>query len=61
MKNVKFSFFGQESAGNSHLCFMRSIDDKAYLRPGTLEGFQNTRNQKILTLPDVEKVKQLPK
>ena len=61
MKNVKFSFFGQESAGNSHLCFMQSIDDKAYLRPGTSEGFQNTRNQKILTLTDVEKAKQLPK
>ncbi len=61
VKNVKFSFFGQESAANSHLCFMRSIDDKAYLRPGTSEGFQNTRNQKILTLTDVEKAKQLPK
>ena len=29
VKNVKFSFFLGESAGNSHLCFMRSIDDKA--------------------------------
>ena len=61
LKNVKFSFFGQESAGNSHLCFMRSIVDKAYLRPGTSEGFQNTRNQKILTLTDVEEANQLPK
>lgn len=61
VKNVKFSFFGKENVENSHLCFMRSIDDKAYLRPGTSEGFQNTRNQKILTLTDVEKAKQLPK
>jgi hypothetical protein len=61
VKNVKFSFFGQESAANSQLCFMRSIDDKAYLRPGTSEGFQNTRNRKILTLTDVEKARQLPK
>jgi hypothetical protein len=40
---------------------MRSIDDKAYLRPGTSEGFLNTRNQKILTLTDVEKARKLPK
>ena len=55
VKNVKFSFFGQENAGNSQLCFMRSIDDKVYLRPGTSEGFQNTCNQKILTLTDLRR------
>ena len=40
---------------------MRSIDDKAYLRPGTSEGFLNTRCQKILTVSDVSKARQLPK
>ena len=28
---------------------MRSIDDKAYLRPGTSEGFSSVRNGRILT------------
>ena len=40
---------------------MRSIDDKAYLRPGTSEGFCNTRNQKILTTTNIEKAGKLPK
>jgi hypothetical protein len=61
MKNVKFSFFGKESEQTSNLCFMRSIDDKAYLRLGTSEGFSNSRNQKILTVTDVEKARKLPK
>jgi hypothetical protein len=38
---------------------MRSIDDKAYLHPGTSEGFSNTRNQKLLTMTDVEKARKL--
>ena len=61
VKNVKFSFFGKQSEQTSRLCFMRSIDDKAYLRPGTSEGFNNTRNQKILTTTDIEKARKLPK
>ena len=61
IKNVKQSFFGKESEQTSHLCFTRSIDDKAYLRPGTSEGFSNSRNQKILTVTDVEKARKLPK
>ena len=40
---------------------MRSIDDKAYLRPGTSEGFAGTRNQCILTMTDVDKARKLPK
>ena len=61
VKNVKYAFFGKEADDSSHLCFMRSIDDKAYLRPGTSEGFANTRNQRILTPTDVEKARTLPK
>ena len=34
---------------------MRSIDDKAYLRPGTSEGFAKTRNSWILTLSAEQK------
>ncbi|CAB3990934.1 RNA-directed DNA polymerase from transposon X-element [Paramuricea clavata] len=61
VKNVKLAFFGKDFKDNSHICFMRSIDDKAYLRLGTSEGFLNTRNKNILTLTDVEKAKKLPK
>ena len=39
---------------------MRSIDDKAYLCPGTSEGFSNTRNQRILTPTDVDKARPFP-
>ena len=61
VKNVKCSFFGKDAEDSSHLCFMRSIDDKAYLRPGTSEGFYNTRNQRILTSTDVDNARTLPK
>ena len=61
VKNVKYAFFGKEAKEISHLCFMRSTDDKAYLRPGTSEGFSNTRNQHILTPIDVDKARALPK
>ena len=57
VKNVKCAFFGKEAKDVSHLCFMRSTDDKAYLRLGTLEGFFNARNQRILT----PKARALPK
>ena len=59
--HVKIAFFGKESEESSKLCFMRSIDDKAYLRPGTSEGFSNTRNQRILTTTDVDKARAPPK
>lgn len=40
---------------------MRSIDDKAYLRAGTSEGFAKTRNSQIVTLSAEEKARKLPK
>ena len=61
VKNVKCAFFGKEAKDVSHLCFMRSTDDKAYLRSGTSEGFSNARNQRILTPTDVDKARALPK
>ena len=63
VKNIKQSFFGRKAAetSSSKYCFMRSIDDKAYLRPGTSEGFAGARNQSILTMTDVEKARKLPK
>ena len=40
---------------------MCSTDDKAYLRPGTSEGFEKSRNVRILTLTDVNRARALPK
>ncbi|EDO46041.1 predicted protein [Nematostella vectensis] len=40
--------------------FIKSMDDKAYIRPGTSEGLEKTRNTKILTLSG-EGARQLPK
>ena len=56
MRNVKLAFFGQHAENISSYCLMQSIDDKAYLCPGTSEGFSNARNQRILTMTDAEKV-----
>ncbi|XP_070570891.1 uncharacterized protein [Ptychodera flava] len=61
VKNVKNAFFSEASKTTSHLCMMQSTDDKAYLRPGTSEGFEKTRSQKILSSTDIEHARKLPK
>ena len=62
IKNIKLSFFSNKvDAQTRNLCFMRSTDDKAYLRPGTSEGFEKCRNVKILNLTDVNRARVLPK
>lgn len=42
--NVKRFFFSDKNKISRHFTFMRSTDDKAYLRPGTSEGFTSVRN-----------------
>ena len=61
VKNIKMTFFSNRQLQHSHLSFMRSTDDKAYIRPGTSEGLEKTRNTRILTLSDVNKARKLPK
>ena len=62
IKNIKLSFFSNNVDTQTHnCCFMRSTDDKAYLRPGTSEGFEKSRNVRILTLTDVNRARALPK
>ena len=34
-KNIRDFFFSERTKANRKYCLMRSIDDKAYLRPGT--------------------------
>lgn len=61
VKNIKMEFFSKANEATRGFCFMQSVDDKAYLRPGTSEGFQHTRNQRILTSSDIQKARELPK
>lgn len=51
-----------EEAGEAKLfSLLHSIGDKAYLRPGTSEGFSSACNLKILTVTDADKARKLPK
>lgn len=60
VRNVQRFLFSDKTKSNRKYCFAQSCDDKAYLRPGTSEGFEKTRNVKILTLAR-EGARQLPK
>ena len=52
VKNVKYHLFSakvdQRLQKIRHLSVLRSRDDKAYVRPGTSEGFEKVRNVKTL-------------
>ena len=61
VKNIKMSMFSEKAGDVKDYSLLHSIDDKAYIRPGTSEGFSSVRNQKILTLSDANKAKKLPK
>lgn len=58
VKNVQQFFF--ETPESTKLNLIHSMDDKAYVRPGTSEGFEKTRNIKILTV-NGDGARQLPK
>ena len=60
IRNVQRFLFSEKTKENRKYCFAQSFDDKAYLRPGTSEGFEKTRNVKILTLAN-EGEQQVPK
>lgn len=60
VSNVRKFLFSAKSAGCSKYTFMRSIDDKAYLRPGTGEAMDKSRNTRILIPAAKEKAKKLP-
>lgn len=60
--HIKTAFYGSSTPEHIRkLNFMRSIDDKAYLRHGTSEGFSKTRNSRILTMSTQAKARKLPK
>ena len=58
VKNIKLSLFKDDESAKYSL--LHSMDDKAYVRPGTSEGCEKTRRVKILNLAN-EGAKQLPK
>ena len=61
VKNIQHFFFSAKMMQYRPFCFARSIDDKAYVRPGTSEGFEKSRNVRIVTLVDETKSRKLPK
>ena len=60
-KNVRDFFFSSITESERKFCLMRSIDDKAYLRPGTSEGFNSVRSKRILTPTAKDQIRKLPK
>lgn len=60
VNNVKMYFFSRKTEDHKKYCLCRSIDDKAYIRPGTGEGMNHARNQRILTLSADERARKLP-
>jgi len=55
------TLFSAASASSKDISVIHSMGYKAYLRPGISEGFAGVRSQKILTLSDVQKARNLPK
>ena len=49
-----------KKASNEQKSVCLSIDDKAFLRPGTSEGFKGARNQVILQPTNEENARKLP-
>ena len=60
-KNVIRRFFSTVVNENRKYCLARMIDDKAYIRPGTSEGFEKVRNKRILVPVAEDKMWKLPK
>ena len=60
-KNVIGRVFSTVVNENRKYCLARSIDDKAYIRPGTSEGFEKIRNKRILVPVAEDKMRKLPK
>jgi hypothetical protein len=56
-KNIMQMFFSIKTRTVKKYCGARSVDDKAYVRPGTGEGFRSTRNKRILTPAAEDKAK----
>jgi hypothetical protein len=50
IKNVQLQLFNDQS--EAKFAYLHSMDDKAYVRPGTSEGFEKTKNVMILTACD---------
>ena len=61
MNNAKlFLFLSKHQKKATKYAIIHSKDDKAYVRPGTCEGLEKTRNVKILTLSHSSRARKLP-
>ncbi|XP_070561926.1 uncharacterized protein [Ptychodera flava] len=56
IKSIKHDMFSK----NHGKCLVLSMDDKAYLRPGTDVGARNVKTMKVFDVTDVDKQKKLP-
>ena len=54
-KNIRDFFFSERTKANRKYCLMRSIGDKAYLRPGTSAGFNSVRNKRNFNSSSIRK------
>ncbi|XP_035690603.1 uncharacterized protein LOC118425678 [Branchiostoma floridae] len=57
---AKEHLFGKESEASRNHGLIISMDDKAYLRPGTSEGFTGARCQSVLQPTEESRTKKLP-
>ncbi|XP_065130789.1 uncharacterized protein [Paramisgurnus dabryanus] len=57
---AKEHLFGVEAGERRKFAVAISMDDKAYLRPGTSEGFHGSRRQSVLQPTDDQAAKRLP-
>ena len=61
VNNAKlFLFSSKHQKEATKYAIIHSKDDEAYVRPGTCEGLEKTRNVKILTLSDSSRARKLP-
>ena len=45
INNIKMNFFSLRNEETKDLCMIESMDDKAFIRPGTSEGLEKARNR----------------
>ena len=61
MKNIKQFLLASRIGDQCKFALAKSSDDKAYLRPGTSEGFSGQRKRRIQTPSAEERSRKLPK
>lgn len=61
VRNVQLTFWSQKTSADRQYVFMQSMDDKAYGRPGTREGFSKNKALNAKVMSSDAKQQKLPK